>query len=158
MNHIPVMFRPITRDDRPYLVDLIALCGPATQRLFNPCGNFYTGGGAGYVLGFEHNIACGHVYVTESDSHLVGLGYLYPSESEHIACFGILVADPYQRQGNGTRLMQFLEDEARDLGYVAFRTSGGTSPTGPLRRILAKRGYVVTGMLNGNIIMEKRLV
>lgn len=154
---IEAAIRPLVEADRPHLVDMISLCGKETRSLFSPIGNFYRGGGAGYFLKF--NATGGQVYVATVEDALVGLAYLYRQDLEEgIAYFGVLVADPYQRRGIGTRLMEHLEAEARGLGYRSFRTSGGTHRSGPLRRILNKRGYVDLHVMSGNIVMEKRLV
>jgi len=121
--------------------------------LFSPTGDFYTGGGVDYLLNFN-----GQVYVAEYKSKVLGVAYLYRSESENIANFGILVADPYQRRGIGTQLMLLLEEKSKEREYRALRTSGGTHPRGHLIGLLKRLGYRALWSLNSNIVMEKRLI
>jgi len=98
------------------------------------------------------------VYIAEKNGTVYGVAYYYMGPEENIAYFSILVADPYQRKGYGGLFIDFLEQEASEAGFRAFRTSGGTRNQGPLYNLLIKKGYTNLGNYGGdNVTMEKKL-
>jgi len=127
--------RRLTPKDADALLTMFHHCSPRTRTLFSPINNFYTTRGVQWLL-YELEAS---TYVAATDAGIVGLAYL--REDRCVAYLALVVADPYQRQGVGTELLNVLEAEATQRGDISLATAGGTHVQGMLRPLLLRRGY-----------------
>ena len=80
-------------------------------------------------------------YLARIDGTVVGGGSISISEYDnlHLAWIGVLVHPEHRRQGHGSAILAFLEDEARKLGRTSVGMDGWESDA--TRDFAAKHGY-----------------
>jgi RimJ/RimL family protein N-acetyltransferase len=80
-------------------------------------------------------------YLARIDGTVVGGGSISISEYDnlHLAWLGVLVHPEHRRQGHGSAILAFLEDQARGLGRTSVGMDGWESDA--TRGFAAKQGY-----------------
>jgi GNAT superfamily N-acetyltransferase len=91
---------------------------------------------------YDALIRAGQVWLAEEDGAPVGLLVLAP-QPDHLLLENIAVTPAAQGRGIGTRLMGFVEDEARRLGLAEIRLYTHVTMTENIA-YYGRRGYVET--------------
>jgi len=154
-----IIFRPITKTDIPKLVDVFKTCGFETRNYFSPIPVFFSLIGAQWLYDTEEKQS----FVAESSTHgIVAWAYLVHIDNYfnvlrgNIATFALAVADRFQRQGIGSRFVDYLEEIAKKDGATTLITGGGTDAEGMLIGLLRKKDYEEIFVLNRTQIVLGR--
>ena len=111
---------------------------------------------------FSKGVTPEDVLVAESDGEVLGYVMLHqpiplPSHSHVLEINGLAVHPKQQGRGIGRFLVEKAKTEARRRGSRKL-TLRVLSPNGPARRLYESCGFVTEGILNGEFVLDERLV
>lgn len=151
-----VYIRLAVVNDRVKLLRMLSECGEETQRLFRPINHFYNLEGVNWFFNTLNGLDARRFVADDGCGNVLGIIYYYVKEGGGF--LGILVVDAYQHMGIGNRLVEVVENDARERGILSMSTGGGTWIGGALQGLLVKRGYVNKGQYTRtHCMMEKSL-